>query len=326
MNRDDLLTLPVDIYQRHSAAAHIAERARAHLRKSHLQVLDVGGLGRAPQGAAILPLARFLPEDDVLAIDLKGESVPGYVMASGLHIPFNNRAFDLVVSCDTLEHIPLAWRDAFVNELLRVSSHFAVVIAPFDGDLNRRAECALHEYLTAQGIHSPPLQEHREHGLPSLTNLKALLTKRQLPAVDLPDGYLPHWLTMILLNHTQDQSLDLALDLNRYYNRYFSPGDRREPAYRRVVVVAQPGDEGMLSGLSAAFCEPAAAAPDLGFAGDLAEILGRLRMATAETRARLDALEAENAWLRRSVDGYERGRFIRFMRRVQAWKKKAGAT
>lgn len=326
MNRDDLLALPVDIYQRHLAAAHIAERVKAHLNKPHLQVLDVGGLGRAPQASAILPLAHFLPEDNVLAIDLKAESIPDYVLASGLHIPFSDKTFDLVTSCDTLEHIPPAKHKAFVTELLRVSGHFAVLIAPFDGDLNRRAERTLHEYLTTQGIHSPPLQEHLEHGLPSFSNLKALLAERQLAAVDFPDGYLPHWLTMMLINHTQDQSLDLALDLNRYYNQYFSPGDRREPAYRKVVVVARPGDEELLPSLYGAFCETrsSAVASDIGFASDLVELLGSFRSTATETRERLGALEAENALLRQWVAGYEQGRFMQFMRRVHGWKKKVG--
>lgn len=326
MKRDELLALPVDIYQRHLAAAEIAERVKAHLRKPRLRVLDVGGLGRTPQGDAILPLAQFLPEDDVLAIDLQTEIIPNFAVASGLHIPFSRRSFDLVTSCDTVEHVPPAGQATFVRELLRVAAHFVVLIAPFDGNLNRRAERTLNDCLASLGIHCPPLQEHLDHGLPSLEDLKALLTENQLAAVDFPDGYLSHWLTMMLFNHTQDQSLAFVRNLNRYYNQYFSPDDRREPAYRRVVVVAQPGDEGLLSSISD-LCDsipPATEDTDLGFTPDLIQLLGSLRAAVTETRERLSALESENACLRQQLDAYERGLFMRFMRRVHSLKTRVG--
>ena len=325
MNRDELLALPVDIYQRHLAAAQIAERVRTHLEKPRLRVLDVGGLGRTPQGSAILPLAHFLPEDDVLAIDLQPESVPDYAVATGSQIPFGNGAFDLVTSCDTLEHVAPTRQEAFVDELLRVSAHFVVLIAPFDGELNRNAERTLHDSLGSLGIHSPHLGEHLNHGLPALESLKAQLAERQLAVIDFPDGYLPHWLTMMLINHTQDQSLAFACDLNRYYNRYFSPGDRRDPAYRRVVVIAQPGDEGLLPGISALYGGTTSANEDAGtdFASDLVELLGSFRSTVTERQAQL---EAENAWLRQQLDGYERGRFMRFMRRVHELRKRVGLT
>ena len=326
MNRDELLALPVDIYQRHLAAAQIAERVRTHLKKPRLRVLDVGGLGRTPQGGVILPLARFLPEDDVLAIDLQAECVPDYAVATGSHIPFGNGTFDLVASCDTLEHVLPDRQNAFVDELLRVSAHFVVLVAPFDGDLNRSAERTLHDCLESLGIHSPHLGEHLNHGLPVFESLKALLTEKQLAAVDFPDGYLPHWLTMMLINHTQDQSMAFVRDLNRYYNRYFSPGDRRDPAYRRVVVIAQPGDEGLLPGISDLYGQIPSVTKDAltGFASDLVELLDSFRSDVTETRAQLGALQSENAWLREQLDGYERGRFIRFMRRVHDLKKRAG--
>jgi hypothetical protein len=324
--RDELLALPVDIYQRHLAAAQVAEQVRAHLHKPRLKVLDVGGLGRTPQGSATLPLAQFLPDDDVLAIDLHSEVTPNYALASGIQIPFGNGAFDLVTSCDTLEHVPPADQGAFVSELLRVAAHFVVVIAPFDGDLNRRAERMLHDCLASLGLHSPLLQEHLDHGLPSLESLKALLTESQLVAVDLPDGYLRHWLVMMLFNHTQDQSLAFVRDLNRYYNQYFSPGDRREPAYRRVVVVAQPGDDGLLSRISDLCCDTPSSADgaDISFAPDLTNFLGGLRSQVTEAKEKLGALESENARLRQQLGGYERGRFMRFMRRVHSLKKKVG--
>ncbi|NIV34018.1 MAG: hypothetical protein GWN58_32605 [Anaerolineae bacterium] len=213
-----------------------------------------------------------------------------------------------------------------MSELVRVTAHFMVLIAPFDGDLNRRVERTLHDFLASQGIHSPPLQEHLDHGLPSLENLKALLLRRQAAAVDLPDGYAPNWLAMMLFNHTQDQSLALVRDVNRYYNQHFSPLDRRDPAYRRVVVVAQPGDEGLLPAISDLLSQKPSSVggADLSFTPDLVKLLDSFRSAVTGTRQQIGVLESENARLRQQVEGYERGRFMQFMRRVQDWKKRVG--
>jgi hypothetical protein len=324
MSANDSLALPFDIYQRYLAAAQVAEQVRAHLGRSHLQILDVGGFGRTPQGDAFLPLARFLAHDSIVAVDLEQESVTGYAVASGLSLPFPDKSFDLVTSCDTFEHIPPSDRPGFIHELLRVSSHYVVLIAPFDSDLNRQAEHALHDYLAKQGLQNPMLQEHLDNGLPSLSQLEAMLSERRLAFVNLADGYLPHWLIMMLITVASGQSSGFCLGLNRRYNHHLSPGDRREPAYRRVIVIAQPGDEELLPGLTSSFCsgDSSPVERDIGFAADLGTLLIQTGPATTQAGAQLAALEAENAYLRQVVTGYEQGKFIRFMRYVHNWRRK----
>jgi hypothetical protein len=315
MSSLDPLALPFDQYQRYAAAAQIADEIRAYLGRPCLRVLDVGGFSRTQEGHSILPLAHFLPKDRVAGVDLVAESMPGYALASGLSLPFGCRSFDLVISCDTLEHIVPSCRAAFVDELLRVTNEFLVLIAPFDSEANRRAERILHDYLTAQGMISHPLEEHLERGLPSLDSLQAQLAGRGLAALDLPDGYLPHWLAMMLTTLTPKRPQSFHQVLNRYYNRYFSPHDRREPAYRRVLLVAQPGNEALLPAVAHSFhaTETPSVAAELGFTGDLIELLAQSQAPAPETRSRLCALETENARLRRLVASYERGRFIRTM-------------
>jgi hypothetical protein len=316
MSSLDLLSLPFDYYQRYGVVAEIATQVRAQLDRPHLKVLDVGGFSRMHSGQIILPLDHFLPQDQVLTVDLVEASLPGYVLASGLSLPFPPRAFDLVVSCDTLEHIPPGSRDAFVDELLRVACHCLVLIAPFDSESNRQAESILHHYLTARGRQLQPLREHLALGLPSADSLRTKLERDGLAAVDFADGYLPHWLTMMLITLTPGQRQAFHADLNCYYNRYYSPGDRREPAHRRVFVIAQPGYEALLPAISSA-CRAASTPPvaaDLGFAKDLIDLLMQIQPSTQEIELRLGALETENAHLRRLVAGYEGGRFIRTMR------------
>ncbi len=315
MTSFDPLALPFDQYQRYAAAAQIADEIRAYLERPRLRVLDVGGFSRTQRGHSILPLAHFLPKDLVVAVDLVAEPIPGYALASGLSLPFGYRAFDLAVSCDTLEHILPSCRATFLDELLRVTKDFLILIAPFDSELNRQAERTLHDYLTAKGMTSQPLEEHLERGLPSLDSLRTQLAGRGLVALDLPDGYLPHWLAMMLTTLTLKRPPSFQQALNRYYNRYFAPYDRREPAYRHVLLVAQPGNEALLPTVAHSFhaTETLSVAAVPGLAGDLIELLERSQEPVPETRSRLQALETENARLRRVIAGYERGRFIRTM-------------
>jgi hypothetical protein len=325
----DLLALPFDQYQRYTAAAQIAAQVRAHLGQASLHVLDVGGFFRTRQDQGILPLSHFLPEDRVVAVDLIAESLPNYVLASGLSLSFGDKAFDLVVSCDTLEHVPSASRCAFVDELLRVTDRYLVLIAPFDGSLTRQAEQYLHQYLTVQGIHNQQLQEHLAYGLPSADSLRISLKERGLVAVDLPDGYLPYWLTMMLIKHTPGQSPDFYLELDSYYNRHLSPGDHHEPAYRRTFVVAQPGNEALLAGIADALqpTDIPPANPNLDFASDLIHLLDSTQRtgpvpALRQAESQVAALEAENSRLRQMIAGYERGYFIRLTRWLHSQRER----
>jgi hypothetical protein len=316
MSSLDLLSLPFDHYQRYTTVAEIADQARAHLGQPHLKLLDVGGFSRIRYGQAIAPLAHFLPRDHVITVDLVAEPLANYALASGLSLPFAQKAFDVVVSCDTLEHIPPEGRPTFVDELLRVANHCLVLIAPFDSEPNRQAEHILQDYLTTRGLQLQPLREHQELGLPSLEGLRTRLEKDGIGAIDFGDGYLPHWLAMMLITLTPGQNQTFYRDLNCYYNRYFSPGDRREPAYRRVFVVAQPGNESLLPALASAFRTTAtpSVAPDLGFATELIGLLMQSQPSNPGIDRRLGALETEMAHLRQLVAGYEQGRFMRMMR------------
>lgn len=316
MSAIDLLALPFDQYQRYTAIAQIAELIRADLNRPTLRVLDVGGFYRTRVGRKILPLVHFLPQDRVLAVDLVPDPLPNYILASGFALPFGGQAFDLVVSCDTLEHVHPTSRSSFVDELLRIAGHYLVLVAPFENGYTRQAERILDQYMAAQGIRHQQLQEHLAHDLPDRDKLETDLADRGLESVNFADGYLPHWLTMMLIKHTPGQSLDFHLDLDRYYNRYHSPGDRREPAYRRVFVVAKPGGEALLPAVASNLVdtESLPVTRDLSFAADLIELLRRSQSEATSARSRIDDLERENSRLRQLVADYDRGRFIQAMR------------
>jgi hypothetical protein len=312
----DLISLPFDLYQRYLAAAQLADQIRACKERAQLRVLDVGGASYTPDCHGFMPLAHFLPEDLVFGADLSAEPLPNYSQASGLCLPFRDKEFDVVVSCDTLEHIPPEARQTFLDELVRVAREFVVLIAPFSSEGNRKAESILNDYLMARGIEHLHLREHLSHGLPAREGLRVILEERDLCFLEFADGYLPHWLTMMLIRYAPGQSPIVQRELDRYYNRHFSPDSRREPAYRHGFVISRRANSEVLTSITSAFgsFDGVPATSDLEFASDLIDLLSQCQPAAPETRSRLAAQEAENARLRELVAGYEQGRFVRMMR------------
>jgi hypothetical protein len=324
----DLLALPFDLYQRYTVIAQTADLIRDGLGRTELRVLDVGGFYRTRWGEHILPLSHFLPDDCVVAADMVSGTLPGYVRSSGEFLPFAGGSFDLVASCDTLEHVPAKRRWAFFEQLLRVARHYAVIVAPFASVSTVQAERILGEYMRSQGLSHEQLQEHAAQGLPDGDELRTHLRERSLAFVDFGDGHLHRWLAMMLVKHTPGFSLDFHLDLDRYYNRHFSPNDRREPCYRHVFVVAQTGGGELLPAIADNFATPTGppAEADLSYVADLihvlrqaqpnapVEALAAARDQAADLESKVAALETENSVLRQTIAGYEQGRFIRLMR------------
>lgn len=316
----DLLTLPFDQYQRYSTVAQVAGTIRAVLSKTRLRVLDVGGFHRTPHGQAMLPLVPFLPSDRTAVIDLADAVLPNYVRASGTALPFSSEAFELVVSCDTLEHVPFPDRPAFLAEILRVASHCVLLMAPFDDEQTLVAEGIVREYLASRNCVHSPLEEHFERGLPSTGTVRALLGEKGLKAIEFADGYLPNWLAMMVVHLAAGVSPTFLAKLNYFYNRHFSADDRREPAYRRVFVIAKPGHEDLLPAISRAVeSHRIGRSPSSSFASDMVSVL---KQGHSDEQARMAALEAENARLHQVVEGYEQGHFIRFTRQLYSWRQR----
>jgi hypothetical protein len=320
----ELISLPFDLYQRYRAAAQFADQVRAYKKRANLRILDVGGASHTPDGHGFMPLAHFLPKDLVVGVDLLAEPLPNYSQASGLCLPFGDEEFDVVVSCDTLEHIPPEARQSFLDELVRVTREFVVLIAPFSSEGNRKAESILNDYWTAQGIQHRHLREHLSHGLPLREGVRAVLEERDLCFLEFADGYLPHWLTMMLMRYAPGQSPILQREIDRYFNRHFSPDSRREPSYRHGFLISRQANADLLPFVASGFgsLDGVPTTCDLEFASDLIDLLSKCQPAASEIHSRLAAEEAENARLRELVAGYEQGRFMRMMRWLHGQRKR----
>jgi hypothetical protein len=220
---------------------------RIHLDCSRLRVLDVGGFFRTITGESILPIAQFLPDDNTVAVDLAECRVPSYVRGNGAHLPFVDGSFDVVTTCDTLEHVPQSLRPAFVDELLRVAARYVILAAPFDDNLTRLADQIIFDFnQTFYNVEQPQLREHIENVLPNRDELRDWIEQRGHLYVDFASGYLHHWLPMMLLKHYLfglPDAAHLHINLDRYYNLNFSHRDQRAPAYRHVFVISKTKDD-----------------------------------------------------------------------------------
>ncbi|MBN2054068.1 methyltransferase domain-containing protein [bacterium] len=222
-------TLPFDIYQRYEQVARIIAR----LNPGEDPVLDVGGQQRL--------LARFLHGRKVVVADRAPQPADDMIQADGCALPFKARSFSIVVSVDTLEHVPPEGREPFLRELIRVADQAVVVAFPRGDDQVAEAERLVRDLVERidQEPH-PYLEEHDRHGLPAEDLVCRLAAEAGLAVRIFPNGYLPYWLPGMLLNATLERlpaAAEVLHAVNRYYNRFHHPADGRAPAYRSVAVL-----------------------------------------------------------------------------------------
>jgi hypothetical protein len=243
-----LLDLPFDQYARHRIVQRVAAHARTACGGGRLRVLDVGGY------PCLTP--RFLPDDDVVVMDVvAGEAGDArYVRADGAALPFADRAFDLIVSLDSLEHVRAERRADYVAELLRASRGYVVLIAPFASEETVLAERLLAEFvLVVNQEEQPQLREHREYGLPRLEDWEQFVTQRGHTCITISSGFVYNWLPMMLVKHyvmalPGADALHAAID--RFYNTVLHASDARAPGYRKGLVIAHGAGAAALPALA----------------------------------------------------------------------------
>lgn len=161
-----------------------------------VRVLDVGA------GADDLSRA-FLP--DRFAITLADTSTFGRsditLLRPGAPLPFADRAFDVVLAMDVLEHVPLAGRAGLVGELARVAGLAVVLSHP-----NRTAAVMASERLLADahrtrfGVESRFLGEHAEFGLPTGDEAPSALRSAALHVATFANCPLVDWLPLTVID------------------------------------------------------------------------------------------------------------------------------
>lgn len=247
---NDFESLPFDQYQRYRVIRRTVERLREG-RPDPQRVLDLGGHAYSTDGSrSVLPIRLCLPQDDTFVLDLQSCDSMGFVRGSGTAIPFAGDSFDVVVTCDTLEHVPSQERRCFLNELLRVTRDFVVLVAPLYQPVTRLAEEILELFITKTlGVVHTALQEHLLLGLPKPVEVEGFLKEAKVEYVQFPSGYVDNWLIMMMLKHllfSVPGSLEMHQMIDAFYNTHFSGGDERPPGYRQVFVISKRGSRQLL--------------------------------------------------------------------------------
>jgi hypothetical protein len=203
------------------------------------RLLDVGGYPAT--------LADLLEDRAIITLDHPHCPRPRYLSGSATAIPLQDKSFDLILSSDTLEHLPAADRDSFLDESLRVSSRFIIIGAPFQSDPVDFCEQRISAlYERCYGRPHPWLAEHIANGLPRLDEVTNFFEKHRCTYVPVPNGNLYFWFIM--------QSLELLLagfpnatrlvaEFHPHANRLWAISAPATPAYRHFLVIAKNGYE-----------------------------------------------------------------------------------
>ncbi len=231
---DELYQQSFDVFQRFAAVSQILEEL-GYLRGEH-GILDVGGypgtLGEMLKKKNALLNMAILDRPEIVR--------EGYISGRAEALPFTDDAFDAVLCCDVLEHIPPGNRVRALEEMLRVCRGHLVIAAPFHSRIVNEAERRINElHQICSGSPNAWLKEHQDHGLPSLEEVKALLEKAGCSTAVYCNGQATTWFTMCSLQALMDLVFMAGRhkpDLSRQFNMLWAKTDDREPAYRHVVV------------------------------------------------------------------------------------------
>ena len=235
--RDDL---PADLQERYRHGAAVALALGA----DRGRILDVGGTMGGAEGH-LGWAGDFFPAADVEVVDTRATDHPRHrVVEAGDPLPFPDRAFDLVLSHDVLEHVPVGARDDWLQETWRVCGGVLVLGAPFAEAGVVEADRRLRESIrTAYGYDHQFLAEHFRFGHPDLESTCGLLRAWGAEVAVLPSGYLPAWelcqQISAELSHPCQEPAWLAA--NREMNRVLGADGLCAPAYRQLVVADRHG-------------------------------------------------------------------------------------
>jgi hypothetical protein len=231
----DVLDLPFDQYQRYRLVMDLLGEVRGDTRS--LRILDVGGRTAL--------LRSFLPDDEVVLVDVEASGEPGLVLGDGSALPFADGAFDAVLAFDTLEHVPPAGRAAFTAELARVAKRWVMIAGPYAAPEVDEAERLLERFLREKlAVEHRYLAEHRSNGLPVRADVEAALRDAGAEVTSIGHGNVRRWLALMCLAMAMDyepELRDLARQFYRYYNAELYDDDVEGPVYRHVVVAAFAG-------------------------------------------------------------------------------------
>lgn len=230
------LALPFDQYQRYRLSADLITILAPSERNP--KILELG--------AADSGLSLFLDEKySVITSDIDRSDTSLNVVANSLQLPFKEKAFDLALAVDVLEHIAAQDRPAFVNRICAASNKFLVLGFPHKG--SEEADKIAFDFVKARhGYDHKFFSEHIKHGLPCPDETSSLIESKGYEVIRVPNAYMPRWLLMIAVHYFMDARPEYEAMRQKayaFYNGNYYPADNCEPAYRTFLACSRNGFE-----------------------------------------------------------------------------------
>lgn len=241
INSNDYGLLDPTYVSRYLILAGLLDSYRHHNGGSKkLKVLEVGGSGSM--------LDKFV-DIDLTIIDTlpNAENLQNYIQGDALAMPFEDKSFDVVVSCDVLEHIPAASRDIFIKESARVTKDMLVVAAPFNLEGVRDAEISANDfYKQMTGRDHRWLLEHLLDDLPDMRKTISRLEKQDFETGHFSNTALNNWqlvtrIGFFLSEYSEKQadSSNFLQSINKYYLDNIMKNDFSKKGYRTFIVASR---------------------------------------------------------------------------------------
>jgi len=224
---------------RYLILAGILETYKYHQGVKSLKVLEVGGSGSI--------LKNFV-DVDLTIVDIlpNTDNQQNYVQGSALAMPLDSDNFDVVISCDIMEHIPENDREMFLKESTRVTKDLLIIAAPFNLTGVRDAEISANDYYKKMtGRDHRWLLEHILHELPDLKKSEMILEKQGLEVDHFSNTALNNWQLVtrsgLLLSKYGDRPefADYLRQINAYYLEHIVQNDFSINGYRTFVVASK---------------------------------------------------------------------------------------
>jgi GT2 family glycosyltransferase/glycosyltransferase involved in cell wall biosynthesis/tetratricopeptide (TPR) repeat protein len=223
----------IDQYQRY----HFIERVlNAYAQKRRLKVLEVGG--------ALSSALHHLSSNHQIWITDSISANDIHLRSSGMNLPFLAKTFDAVVCTDVLEHVPADERPRLIEELQRVTNGVLILGFPQHSVESKVAEEILATWIReTSGSDYSFLEEHRTHGLPDASEVRAILGKQSGKILEAVNANVYSWLPLMMSYFAiekHEEFKESIKALNELFNEKYERISHSAPGYRTFLMWFRP--------------------------------------------------------------------------------------
>lgn len=208
--------------------------------KAGNSVLEVGSGGRGI--SEYLSSLDGMRNYELFMLDIGRDAFKGLkecnpIIGDGCTLPFKDKAFDIVVSVDTVEHISKTIRRNFYKELKRVCRQRVIITCPMQSNdelfQGRKYDIVFqHLYERTYGVKEPNTQQHISAGHPTLEEIRGSFPDSAIYGYKNCDV----WLKYMLFSRKPFIGLFTGL----LYYLFWKKGDDKPPFWGAIITSDTP--------------------------------------------------------------------------------------